>query len=140
MAREHQKSVSSQKRHDAQLKASQQSAGAQIDARCDVNLAGIDDKVKRIIKDTVKSQSIKKEALSFDISSLTKTNDFSGFGNLNNISSGNVVPPPSQFGPANKRMRQQENAINLRSPPDSNRKKKSNFKAQAQFQPQVMQF
>ena len=65
MAREHQKSVSSQKRHDAQLKASQHSAGAQIDARCDANLAGIDDKVKRIIKDTVKSQSIKKEALSF---------------------------------------------------------------------------
>ena len=42
---------------------SQQSVGAQIDARCDVNLAGIDDKVKRIIKDTVKSQSINKEAL-----------------------------------------------------------------------------
>ena len=90
MAREHQKSVSSQKRHDAQLKASQQSAGAQIDARCDVNLAGIDDKVKLSIKDTVKSQSIKKEALAFDIASLTNTNDFSGFGNLNNMSSGNL--------------------------------------------------
>ena len=73
MAREHQQSVSSQKRYDAQLKASQQSAGAQMDARCDTNLAGIDDKVKRIIKDTVKSQSIKKEALSFAISSLKKS-------------------------------------------------------------------
>ena len=101
MAREHQKSVSSQKRHDAQLKASQQSAGAQNDARCDVNLAGIDDKVKCIIKDTGKSQSIK--------------------------SSGNFVPP-TQFGPANKRMRQQENAIDLKIPTDSNHKKKSNFK------------
>ena len=42
---------------------SQQSVGAQIDARCDVNLAGIDDKVKRTIKDAVKSQSVKNEAL-----------------------------------------------------------------------------
>ena len=51
-------------RLDAQLKAVQQSAGVQIDARCDLNLAGhgIDGKVKHIIKDTVKSQSIKKEA------------------------------------------------------------------------------
>ena len=105
MAREHHKSVSPQKSHAAQLKASQQSDGAQIDARCDVNFAGRDDKVKRIRKDTVKIQSIKKEALSFDISSLTNTNDFSGFGIFNNISSGNFIPPPCQFGPANKRMR-----------------------------------
>ena len=59
MVQEHQKSVSSQKRFESQLKAAQQSAGAQIGARCDVNLTGIDDKVKRIIKDSVKSQSIK---------------------------------------------------------------------------------
>ena len=73
LLREHHKSLNSQRRFEAQLKAAQQSA-VQIDARCDVNLAGIDDNVKRIIKETVKSQSVKKEALAFDISALTNIN------------------------------------------------------------------
>ena len=41
------------------MKADQQSTGAQIDARCDFNQAGLDAKVKGIIKDAVESQSIK---------------------------------------------------------------------------------
>ena len=57
----------------------QQSAGAQIDTRCDTSLSGIEDKVKRIINETVKNQSIKKEALMFDLSlldcDLTATTD-----------------------------------------------------------------
>ena len=68
--REHQKSVSNQKKFDTQLKNAQQSAGQQIDSRVDKKLAGLDAKVKSIIKETVKSQSIKKEAINFDSSLL----------------------------------------------------------------------
>ena len=49
-------------------KNAQQSAGQQIDSRVDKNLAGLDAKVKSIIKETVKSQSIKKDAINFDSS------------------------------------------------------------------------
>ena len=85
----------------------------------------------------MKSQSIKKEALSFDISNLTNTNDFSGIGNLNSVNSVNFLPPtPNKNQFPSKRMRQQENAIDLRSPTESNRKKKSHFKGQFQnFKP-----
>ena len=104
--------------------------------RCEANLAGIDDKVKRIIKDTVKSQSIKTEALSFDISNLTNTNDFSAFGNLNNDNRVIFLPPPPNQFPSKRMRQQQENAIDLRSPTESNRKKKSHFKGQFQnFKP-----
>ena len=103
MERKHHKSVNSLKRFGVQLKAAQQSAGAQIDARCDINLARIDDKAKCIIKDTIKSKSIKREALSFYILSLTNANV-----------SVNLIPPAHTAIP-NKRMRQQENTIDLRS-------------------------
>ena len=58
--REHQKIVNSQRKFDSQLQIAQQSAGQQIDDRVHENLADLDAKVKSIIKDTVKSQSIKK--------------------------------------------------------------------------------
>ena len=48
------------------MKAAQQSAGQQIDSRYDKNLENLGAKVKSIIKETVKSQSIKKEAIMFD--------------------------------------------------------------------------
>ena len=47
--REHQKSVSNQKKFDTQLQNAQQSAGQQID-RVDKNLAGLDAKVKALSK------------------------------------------------------------------------------------------
>ena len=52
------------------MKAAQQSAGQQIDNRVDQPLSGLDAKVKSIIKDTVKSTSIKKETMDFDQSLL----------------------------------------------------------------------
>ena len=58
------------RKFDSQLQTAQQSAGQQIDSRIDKNLAGLDAKVKSIIKETVKSQSIKKEAIYFDPSLL----------------------------------------------------------------------
>ena len=66
--REHHKTLESQRKFDSKLKEAQQSAGQQIDSRCDKNFANLDAKVKSIIKDTVKSQSIKKEAILFDSS------------------------------------------------------------------------
>ena len=123
MVREHQKSVSSQKRFDAYLKAAQQSAGAQIDARCDINLARIDDKAKCIIKDTIKSKSIKREALSFYILSLTNAHDFSGVDNINRV---NLVPP-AHNAITNKRMRQQGNAIDPTSPIEKKAPLKARF-------------
>ena len=64
--REHNRTLTGQKRFDAQLENAQLSAGQQIDRRIDQNLAGLDAKVKSIIKETVKSQSIKREAIEFD--------------------------------------------------------------------------
>ena len=68
--REHKKTVNAQKKFDSQLQTAQQSAGQQIDRRIDKTLAGLDAKVKNIIKETVKSQSIKKEAMYCDPSLL----------------------------------------------------------------------
>ena len=51
--REHNRTLSSQKKFDAQLENAQLSAGQQIDRRIDQNLAGLDAKVKSIIKETV---------------------------------------------------------------------------------------
>ena len=70
--RAHHKALNAQKRFENQQKTVEQSAGAQIDARCYLNLAGIEAKVKSIIKETVKSQSIKKRGswkghFSFDV-------------------------------------------------------------------------
>ena len=78
--REHQKNINDQRRFDIQLKNTQQLAGQQIDNRVDKNLAGLDAKVKSIIKETVKSQSIKKEAISFDSSLLKCDLTYSGPG------------------------------------------------------------
>ena len=68
--KEHHKNVNSQNKFDSQLLIAQQSAGQQIDSRIDKTLAGLDAKVKNIIKDTVKIQSIKKESLYFNPSLL----------------------------------------------------------------------
>ena len=62
--------MNSQRKFDSQLLIAQQSAGQQIDNKVDKTLAGLDAKVKSIIRDTVKSQSIKKESLYFDPSLL----------------------------------------------------------------------
>ena len=70
LLREHQKTLSDQRKFDAQLKNAQLPAGQQIDNRIDLNL---DAKVKSIIKETVKSQSIKKENLTIDECDLTCT-------------------------------------------------------------------
>ena len=67
---EHNKTLQNQKKFDAQLENAQLSAGQQIDNRIDQNLAGLDAKVKSIIKDTVKSHSIKRDAIEFDQSLL----------------------------------------------------------------------
>ena len=58
------------KKYGIQLQTAQLPAGQQIDNRVDKKLAGLDAKVKSIIKDTVKSQFIKKEAISVDPSLL----------------------------------------------------------------------
>jgi hypothetical protein len=66
----HNKSLLNQKKFEAQLENAQLSAGQQIDNRVDQNLAGLDAKVKSIIRDTVKSHSIKRDAIEFDQSLL----------------------------------------------------------------------
>ena len=54
MLKEHNKSLSNQKKYETQLENAQLSAGQQIDKRVDQNLAELDAKVKSIIRDTVK--------------------------------------------------------------------------------------
>ena len=61
--KEHNKNLQIQKKFDSQLEKAQLTAGQQIDNRIDQNLADLDAKVKSIIKDTVKSHSIKREQL-----------------------------------------------------------------------------
>ena len=48
--REHHKNLNTQKKFDDQLKAAKQSAGQQIDSRCDKNLANLDAKLKASLK------------------------------------------------------------------------------------------
>ena len=66
ISREHAKAVQSQRKFDTQLQTAQLSAGQQIDKRIDENLAGLDAKVKSIIKETAKSQYIKKKSIAYD--------------------------------------------------------------------------
>ena len=84
--KEHNKTLQIQKKFETQLENAQLSAGQQIDNRIDQNLAGLDAKVKSIIKDTVKSHSIKREAIEFDQSllecDLTRTDSSFVFLNL----------------------------------------------------------
>ena len=63
ISREHAKVVQSQRKFDTQLQVAQLSARQQIDKRIDENLAGLDAKVKSIIKETATSQYIKKSQL-----------------------------------------------------------------------------
>ena len=119
LLKEHQKVINDQKKFDSQLLNAQQSAGQKIDNRVDKTLAGLDAKVKSIIKDTVKSQSIKKESLYFDTSLLEcdLTTD------VNTQSSQNIrnAPYPHPNSNAFKRNRQSE-AIDLRSPNYGNKR------------------
>ena len=55
--------VQNQRKFDTQFQAAQLSARQQIDKRIDENLAGLDAKVKSIIKETATSQYIKKSQL-----------------------------------------------------------------------------
>ena len=113
--REHHKAVNTQKRYDAQLKAAQQSAGQQIHRRCDKNLANLDAKVKGILKETVKSQSIKKEAIMFD-SSLIE---------CQLVSEAFDARPSSQS--SSKRFRQSD-TIDVRSPSNQRNTKKQDLR------------
>ena len=85
---------------------------------------GLDAKVKSIIKDTVKSQSIKKEAISFD--SALFENELTCDEKDSHHSS---FPFPSNN--PSKRSRQQPETDDLRSPTQSQRiKKKQDFRPQ----------
>ena len=114
--KEHNKTLQIQRKFDAQLENAQLSAGQQIDNRIDKNLAGLDAKVKSIIKDTVKSHSIKREAIEFDQSllecDLTRTDS-----SFRAPQSASVSSTPS--APHSKKARRQD-YIDLRSPSNSN--------------------
>ena len=124
LLREHQKTLSDQRKFDAQLKNAQLPAGQQIDNRIDLNL---DAKVKSIIKETVKSQSIKNENLTIDPSlfECDLTNTESGARSFSQASSNTT-----------KRHRMGE-TIDLRSPMEQRSFKKQDFRQQsAKSQPQ----
>ena len=77
-SREHAKVVQNQRKFDTQLQTAQLSAGQQIDKRIDENLASLDAKVKSIIKETVKSQYIKKESIAYDKSLFEEESAYHG--------------------------------------------------------------
>ena len=78
ISREHAKVVQSRRKFDTQLQTAQLSAGQQIDQRIDENLAGLGAKVKSIIKETVKSEYIKKESIAYDELLFEEESDYHG--------------------------------------------------------------
>ena len=98
------------KKNDTQLQTAQLSAGQQIENRIDKNMAGLDAKVRSIKKETVKSQFIKKEAISYDESLFEDEFTY-------DEEQSQSVPSfkPSSHG-STKRSRQPE-TVDLRSPP-----------------------
>ena len=66
----------------------------------------------------VKSQSIKKEALAYDIPALVCVDDNTGVGDRNNI---NLLPPAQALS---QRARHQDSCVGLHSPYD-NRKQEA---------------
>jgi hypothetical protein len=98
--KEHNKSLQTQRKFEAKLENAQLSAGQQIDNRIDQNLAGLDAKVKSIIKDTVKPHSIKRDAIEFDQSllecDLTKTDSSYRFSQSASASSTPSAAPHSK--------------------------------------------
>ena len=114
--KDHHISRANQKKFDAQLKIAQQSAGQQIDNRVDQSLTGLAAKVKSIIKDIVKSTSIKKETMEFD-QSLLECDLTSTEANTQHFSH------TASSSSTSKRHRQPE-FIDLRSPTTSHSGKK----------------
>ena len=126
--REHTKILSNQKKFETQLENAQLSAGQQIDRRIDQNLAGRDAKVKSIIKETVKSQSIKKEAIEFDQSllecDLTSTETTAW-----------QFSQPSSSSFSNPKRSRQPDYIDLRSPNTQKSKKQDSRQDNRGFVP-----
>ena len=120
--RDNHKNLNDQKKFDAQVKAAQQSASQKIDNRVDKNMAGLDAKVKSIIKETVKSQSIKKEAISFDLSLLECDLTSSEFN------SQSFSQPTSSTSATRQR---QAETIDLRNPTYSKNTKKQDFRKES---------
>lgn len=116
MLKEHNKSLSNQKKYETQLENAQLSAGQQIDKRVDQNLAELDAKVKSIIRDTVKSHSIKTDAIDFDHSLLDC--ELTGMGT--NVKSTQYKTKASisynQFDQQNPKKARKQSYIDLRSP------------------------
>ena len=120
ISREHAKVVQNQRKFDTQFQAAQLSARQQIDKRIDENLAGLDAKVKSIIKETVKSQYIKKESIAYDKSLFEEESAY--HGEQSQQASGFQRQSSSS---SSKRHRQPE-AIDLRSPQVSRKHKEEN--------------
>ena len=117
--KEHNKTLQSQKKFDSQLENAQLSAGQQIDNRIDQNMAGLDAKVKSIIKDTVKSHSIKRDAIEFDQSLLDC--ELTGAASTRFPQSASAFASSSSIpsGPNTKKARKPD-YIDLRSPTNTN--------------------
>ena len=114
--KEHNKSLQNQKKFDAQLENAQLSAGQQIDNRIDQNLAGLDAKVKSIIKDTVKIHSIKRDAIESDQSLLES--ELTATGSNSKRFPQSATASSASSLPNTKRARKPD-FIDLRSPTSS---------------------
>ena len=122
LAREHAKTLQTQKKFDDKLHQAQLPAGKQIDNRIDSNMADLDTKIKSIIKDTIKSRSIKKESLSID-PSLYEIDDSLEEGSSQPGGEYHSSSQPRLSSQSSKRFRQPE-TVDLRSPNQQRRKKK----------------
>ena len=126
IARDHAKIIQSQKKFDDKLHAAQIPAGKQIDNRIDMRMADLDAKIKGVIKDTIKSRSIKKESLSND-PSMFEIED----SQEEEYTQQFLQPHPQSYHSSQssfhtgKRFRQPD-TVDLRSPNQNRRKKKQN--------------
>ena len=90
-------------------------------------MADLDTKIKNVIKDTIKSRSIKKESLTID-PSLYEIDDSleEGFSQPG-VEFYSSSQPQSSTSQSSKRFRQPE-TVDLRSPNQQRRKKKQDFR------------
>jgi hypothetical protein len=129
ISRDHAKTLQSQKKFDNKLQNAQLSAGKQIDNRIDSRLVDLEGTVKSIIKDTIKSRSIKKEFLPTDSSSFFEVEDSlkESYNQPLPHQHQHVQQQQQQFlqnlqNQANKRFRSPD-LVDLRSPNQNRRKK-----------------
>ena len=134
--KEHNKSLSNQRKFEAQLENAQLSAGQEIDNCVEQTLAELDTKVKSIIIDIVKSNSIKRYTIDFDQSLLEC--ELTGMGTKMKLSPHNAKASSlhNQSDQQYSKRARKPDFIDLRSPINTSSKSQDTNRGNRTFKPQ----